>query len=732
MRKWLIFGFFAILAYYTFAQDTYIFGPVDRQVAVSDAQVDVGVTEGLGFGATNHTKINTAIQDRSSAVKYPIMFRGGGYDFQGTIGAGVTRSDWSLIGSGVGNKTGGNADSFWTSSGQDGGSQATRFYWNKALTTGVFPLDRVLFRTDATNVLIRGIDLYGTRRMSYGGSAMPRLTVPGTVSAWVSKNVDSGVITIDVDSTGTDIGTYTRTDAGSFTTDGFIVGDVVIFSGFVTVNNGPKTVTAVSGDGKTLTVINHNTASSNLTDQSGDGNEQARWAYAPNSFVTHTGEVWRAASSGVVGTTAPPGSGWVQAGYWAHIGIWHQSSDYHDAWNSGTDYDQWAVVSHINQVWVASAGNPNVGDVPGTDPDWVASGYKLINRQNGPLIIPNMVIADCDIGILAGPHSDSLIVNGTGARDENTQWGDTLQVGSLQLRTPIGVWIRTLQSVANTFDQLTGRTASSTTFSSASTGGNSILWCEFGGESDVQNMQVYNYRTMLRVGHQPHFYPIQVHSFKVDGLVTHFRMFWADHNIASSAGTAMYLIENGSLFLNNLSNTVDAAGVPASVQTSWDSGSTYSLGAIVGWRGAVWEANQATSAGEEPGVSAKWDVSDSFAIEPLIIAGPGILTVRNVHGLWPNSIRMVGIDTSNNDTPCVVILDNVTFARTVNHPSDVIDRLSVTAAHKTSVAPYVLIWKNCSRSNYPIVSTTPFREQFRDGHYANPTSLVISAASTPP
>lgn len=85
----------------------------------------------------------------------------------------------------------------------------------------------------------------------------------------VEVQIDSGAgaLTINVVAAGL---TFTRT-TGSFTTDGFTVGQTVIMSGFTNAgNNGPKEIVSITGSGTILTV----TSASALVNETGNNNER--------------------------------------------------------------------------------------------------------------------------------------------------------------------------------------------------------------------------------------------------------------------------------------------------------------------------------------------------------------------------------------------------------------------------------------------------------------------------
>jgi hypothetical protein len=92
--------------------------------------------------------------------------------------------------------------------------------------------------------------------------------------------VDSGSInTIDVDATA---GTYTRTDGGSFLTDGFQAGDQIKPSGFTNFGNYALYRTIQSVTATTITV----TDNSSMVDEIGDGGERIRRTYPVNELDT--------------------------------------------------------------------------------------------------------------------------------------------------------------------------------------------------------------------------------------------------------------------------------------------------------------------------------------------------------------------------------------------------------------------------------------------------------------
>jgi len=78
--------------------------------------------------------------------------------------------------------------------------------------------------------------------------------------------ISSGNTTTTVNAAGL---TYTRS-AGSFTTDGFTVGQTVIWSGFANAgNNGPKEIVSITGAGTIMTV----TSAATLVNEAGSGDE---------------------------------------------------------------------------------------------------------------------------------------------------------------------------------------------------------------------------------------------------------------------------------------------------------------------------------------------------------------------------------------------------------------------------------------------------------------------------
>jgi hypothetical protein len=692
------------------------------QAIGEDAEADLGLVQGENNGADNASEINEAIQARD--VRYPIIFGGGDYDIEETIGAGVTRSNYKLLGSGVGQDLVA-ADSFWTSSSQDGGAAGVRIFWNKRLTSGVYPLDRALIRTDATSVLVDGLDLRGSRRFipSTGGTA-PQLARVGEPTTWSATTIDtgSGGVSINV-AAGT--GTFTRA-TGSYVTDGFEPGDFVTFSGFANGgNNVTKVIASVTATAITVT------STSGLVNETGSGDERAIWAYPASSFVTHSDEVWRAGSSGTAGNLEPGVSGWTQAGYKGHIGVWHQSADFTD-WSASVNYGINRIVAHNDQVWRANT-DPSVGEEPGVATDWVAAPeYKVVNEQNGPLILPSLSFGDLDVGILAGPHSvpDIMEVNGAGSTpaDENSSWGDTIQAGFLQFhRVPVCVWLRTIQSVSNQFKQLYGRVASAEDFADDEKGGNAILWAEFAGETVVDNIQGGNFRTLLRTGYQTGG-PLTVNSFRFDGgSITHARLIDTSPAAYSTSGhggaQGVFTVQNGSVGLSNLTNAMDtASGDPI---PTWSNSSAYADDAIVYWDGSAWEANANTSAGEQPGVSGKWDSYATWSREPIVHCGPGLYILRNVNALGSaaTKVRLTGVTSGANNWASIVIIEDSFLSSSISHPDQIID--------SASTGPYILIWKNCGRrfgsgQNNRI-------EMFRDGHHvaSGYDSLLLDADSTP-
>ncbi|MEX2310239.1 MAG: hypothetical protein WD738_21910 [Pirellulales bacterium] len=697
-----------------------------RAIGVADAELNLKVDRGEGNGADNASKINEKIRNRE--VRYPIILAGGDYDVEETIGADVRKSEWWVTGSGVGNDTNVNP-SYWTASGQVGGTSSTRLYWNQRETAGVYSLDRVMARIDTVSVGMDKLTFAGTRRYNTNG-VNTRLANDGEPTAWSATSIDTGEITINVDK---DNRTYTRA-SGSYLTDGFAANDWVTFSGFTNnANNGAKQISAV-----TETVITVTSASAGiLQHESGNGNERAIWSYPVGSFVTHEGEVWRVEgnSTPTAGNLEPGVSGWTQAGYRARIGIWHQSGLGRFAWASNIAYSANQLVHHNGSTWITNAST-SAGEEPGVSSKWdLTTDYKVWpqSRQNGPLHLPSVTFHDMDIGILAGPHDKQgagfdITPNGTNftVADDNTAFGDTMRIGSAVFWTsvPVGIWVRTRQSVANQAHYLEGRSADPADWADPEKGGNAILWCEFGGDFDVDKVHVYNYRTMLRTGYMPGIYPVIIRSVKVDGGVTHLRLYEGEPAKALD-GSTIVAIENASLFGSNVHNTINAStNAPISL---WANNVAYSSGSVVAHNDSGWVANANTSAGEEPGVSSKWDPGPTLDREPVVKAGPGMLTLRGVHGLGGNGtkIRLTGRTTLGNPPQwaSIVIVEDSMFSSAVTHPQEVID--------DDSAGPYMLIWKNCGRR----FGSGPDNriEMFRDGHFISPNhhNMLLDADSTP-
>ena len=156
---------------------------VPLTAAVSDFATLLRLQGGNGNGAVNASRVNDAFQNRT--LNSLVVVPGGSYDFVETIGKGVLKTNWSLAGSGSGSDNVA-ADSYWSGS-FAGGSQTTRFYWNKRGATAS-PLDRALVRTDALAVALDRLSLYGARRLATSGSGTRTLARMDEPTEWQAIN----------------------------------------------------------------------------------------------------------------------------------------------------------------------------------------------------------------------------------------------------------------------------------------------------------------------------------------------------------------------------------------------------------------------------------------------------------------------------------------------------------------------------------------------------------------